>query len=273
MPAEDTVVAVVTPAHGRHDHLARQALSLSRGTRLPDVHVVVAMDDPGLAASYDDVVEVDLVEGRLPLARARNAGAERALERGATVLVFLDVDCLAGADLVAAYADAATSSPQTVWSGPVTYLPPPDVAAGGYDLDRLDDLDHPHPARPAPVPGERLVGADPDLFWSLSFAVGGQAWRELGGFHEGYVGYGAEDTDFGHLVASSGRSLGWLGSARAYHQHHPTRVPPTQHLDDILRNGRVYRDRWGMWPMRGWLAEFERLGLVRRVGEDYLRLA
>ena len=48
--------------------------------------------------------------------------------------------------------------------------------------------------------------------------------------------------------------------------------PPVEHLDDILRNGRVFRDRWGSWPMRGWLEAFERRGLVSRRGEDYVRL-
>ena len=42
-------VAVVTTAHGRHDHLRRQRLSLAAGTLVPDVHVVVAMDDPAVA--------------------------------------------------------------------------------------------------------------------------------------------------------------------------------------------------------------------------------
>ena len=65
--------------------------------------------------------------------------------------------------------------------------------------------------------------------------------------------------------------LGWLGTARAYHQHHPVEKPPVRHLEAILRNGRVFRDRWGHWPMTGWLADFERLGLVtERDGEWYL---
>ena len=42
-------VAVVTTVHGRHDHLRRQRLSLAAGTLVPDVHVVVAMDDPAVA--------------------------------------------------------------------------------------------------------------------------------------------------------------------------------------------------------------------------------
>ncbi len=36
-----------------------------------------------------------------------------------------------------------------------------------------------------------------------------------------------------------------------------------EHLDDVLRNGELFRRRWGWWPMQGWLEGFARLGLVR----------
>ena len=47
--------------------------------------------------------------------------------------------------------------------------------------------------------------------------------------------------------------------------------PPVQHLDDILRNGRRFADRWGQWPMTGWLEAFEREGAVRRDGDGWVR--
>ncbi len=43
-------VAVVTLAHGRHDHLRGLLAGLRAGTRVPDVLVVVAMDDEDIAA-------------------------------------------------------------------------------------------------------------------------------------------------------------------------------------------------------------------------------
>lgn len=259
--------AVVTIVHGRGDHLRAQHASLALGA-VPEHYVVAAMGDPAVRAwrpsgpPTPDVVEVGVRDGVLPLAAARNAAAARALARGADVLVFLDVDCLAGASMVQEYADAARDRPDVLWSGPVTYLPPP--GPGGYPLDGLDGLDAPHPSRPAPAPGERLLGGDPDLFWSLSFAIHADGWRRSGGFCEGYVGYGAEDTDFAAAATSAGVTLGWLGGARAYHQHHPTSSPPVQHLADILSNGALFRRRWGRWPMEGWLLEFERLGLAER---------
>lgn len=255
-------VAVITVAHGRHAHLMGQRATLAACTPAPDDHVVVAMDDPELVERGIATVAVEATPAGLPLAAARNRGAEVAIERGADVLVFLDVDCLASCELVEAYAQAVRREPDVVWSGPVTYLETPPAA--GYDLGSLAELDDPHPARPAPVPGEVLRHADPDLFWSLSFALSADAWQQVGGFCEEYVGYGGEDTDFARLVVKEGLEMAWLGSARAYHQWHPVASPPVEHLDDIVRNANLFSARWGETPMQGWLDEFEARGLARR---------
>ena len=267
-------IAVVTIVHGRAAHLARQREGLRRSTRVPDLHVVVAMDDPSVEVPDGlpfgtTVVGVPRGEGGLlPLALARNVGARTAIEAGATLLVFLDVDCIPAPGLVAAYATAAAdpSAEDDLLCGPVAYLPP--APEGGYDLDLLDDLAEPHPARPAPAPGEvRRDPAGHDLFWSLSFAVTPSTWRVVGGFDERYEGYGAEDTDFARRAARAGRSLAWVGSARSSHQHHPVSSPPVEHVADIVRNAGIFHDTWGQWPMRGWLDAFEERGLVGRLDD------
>ena len=131
-------VAVVTLAHGRHEHLRLQSRSLSLGTRLPDRYIVVAMDDPAVSSLFPEspvdplVVEVASDRPGLPLARARNVGVRRALDEGADVVVLLDVDCLAGPELVAGYVACVEQEPQTVWSGPTTYLPPRPQAGTTY---------------------------------------------------------------------------------------------------------------------------------------------
>jgi N-acetylglucosaminyl-diphospho-decaprenol L-rhamnosyltransferase len=271
-----TTVAVVTTAHGRHAHLEAQHESLARGSRRPDVYVVVAMDDNALRPATRwglprRVVHVAPEPLGLPLAAARNRGVAAVLEVGADVVVLLDVDCLAGPELLAAYASGTEQHPQSVWSGPVTYLPPPP--AGGYAIDRLDLVDAPHPARPDPGRSRVLEGTDPDLFWSLSFAVSRAGWAQVGGFCEDYVGYGGEDTDFGHLAVARGLQHRWHGDARAYHQWHPVSSPPVEHLDDILRNAALFHSRWGRWPMRGWLDAFETRGLAVHRGGRWVRTA
>ena len=131
--------AVVTVVHHRREHLARQRASLARSSTSPVDHVVVAMDDPELAAADGCAAALPGTPLGLPLAAARNHGAAVALARGADTLVFLDVDCLAAETLVEAYADVVRDEPATIWSGPVTYLDPPP--AEGYDLTALGDLD------------------------------------------------------------------------------------------------------------------------------------
>ncbi|MDQ1106586.1 glycosyltransferase family 2 protein [Nocardioides zeae] len=259
-----TRTAVLTVVHGRAEHLAAQERSLAAGTRAPNVRVVVALGDPALTGP--DVVHLPADPAALPLAAGRNLAARTALEAGAEVLVFLDVDCMVGAGTVAAYAAAAAEHRRTVWSGPVTYLP---AEARPYRLADLPRLDAPHAARPAPAAGEQVAEERWELFWSLSFALHREAWDASGGFDEAYAGYGAEDTDFGQRCARAGLDLRWDGSARAYHQHHPVSRPPVEHAADIVRNGRLFAERWGWWPMAGWLEEMAELGVVRRRDEGW----
>ena len=74
-------VAVVTIAHGRHEHLRGQGWGLRRQTQRPDDYVVVAMGDPDIAAVAHEqhpaalVVDLPADPRDLPLAAARNAGA------------------------------------------------------------------------------------------------------------------------------------------------------------------------------------------------------
>ncbi len=71
------------------------------------------------------------------------------------------------------------------------------------------------------------------------------------------------------VAAERGIEIAWLGAARAYHQHHAVESPPVRHLEDILRNGAIYAERWGEWPMEGWFEGFECLGLVERDGRGW----
>ena len=262
--------ALITIAQGRHDHLRRQQRMIGRSERPIDDRVVVAIEDPALGAVVAhhpvDGVDSAVVElagdtTGLPLAAARNAGAAAALQRGAELLIFLDVDCLPDPALVGSYTQAArqTEIADTLLCGPVAYLPPPPPS--GYDVRRLRDHP-PHRARPAPDAGRWQIGGDPRLFWSLSFAVTARTWEQIGGFDEDYLGYGAEDTDFAFTARKTGVGLTWVGGALAFHQWHPTTTPPTHHLDDILRNGSLFARRWGRWPMEGWLSDFAAQGLI-----------
>ncbi|MDQ1035636.1 hypothetical protein QFZ75_002052 [Streptomyces sp. V3I8] len=260
--------AVVTPVAGRHRHLVLQQEGLAAGTCVPEQYVVVAMGDTELGAVLAGrdpaatVVDCPVRDGRLPLARARNLGAAHALERGAELLVFLDVDCVPGERLLERYARVARDPAhhRSLLCGTVAHLPPPGPA--GYRLADLPALAEPHPARPVPAPHETLDAADHTLFWSLSFALTADTWHAVGGFCEEYEGYGGEDTDYGQRARAAGVRLTWVGGAPAFHQYHPVTSPPVGHLDDILRNAGIFHRRWGWWPMTGWLDAFAERGLA-----------
>lgn len=260
-------VCIVTVAHGRHTHLGNQ-LRLLALSDPASTHVVVAIDDDFIENVVEghrgprtvDVVSIDSHVDGLPLAKARNIGVRHALAGGADVVVLLDVDCVLATGTLDRYVAAAASSPDALLCGPVTYLPEgsrvPDQPA------LLEGFRSPHVARPDPERGQIWKGGNHDLFWSLSAALTPSTWVRIGGFCEDYVGYGGEDTDFSWMARSRGIDLAWVGGADAYHQHHPISAPPVEHLDAIVRNAHLFHQRWGQWPMRGWLQAFNERGLV-----------
>ncbi|WP_067499074.1 glycosyltransferase family 2 protein [Actinoplanes sp. TFC3] len=254
------MTAVITLCSAaRLDHVRRQQRLLAA----QPVHRVLVWLDPEPPPPVAEFAGAELVHvppgpAGLRLAAGRNHGAAAA---DADLLIFLDADCLPGPDLLDRYGCAARAHPDGVLCGPVTYLPegvlPEDAAS-------LPSLTSPHAARRAPPAGSTVVAGPDDyrLFWSLSFAVTAATWDTLGGFFEGYEGYGGEDTDLAWTARTAGIPLVWVGGAHAYHQYHPTLSPPWQHLDDILRNGRLFASRWGFWPMQGWLDAFAAAGAI-----------
>ena len=265
-------IAVVTVVAGRHEHLRAQVRGLRGNSVERFDHIVVAMGDNVIAdvlartGATATCVEIP-ADGALPLARARNVGASAAIDRGAELLVFLDVDCIPGPGMLERYRWAATApgNERALLCGPVTYLKERDIGTEG---PALTPLTAPHPARPNPPDGTVEHGDNFDLFWSLSFAVATTTWIELGGFCEDYTGYGGEDTDFAATAEASGMGLRWVGGAHAYHQWHPVSDPPVEHLDDIVANARTFFGRWGRWPMIGWLDAFAARGLVEFDGNE-----
>lgn len=258
---EEARLTVATIVSGRTAHLERLAEGVGRSEARPLELVVVGIgEDPSPLEADGVEVRWARVERRpdgLPLAAARNLALREA--RGELVLL-LDVDCIPSRELCGAVRQALART-DVLAMAPVGYLPDGVARAPGWTEAELWQAATFHPGRgPAPA---ALEPVEHRLLWSLALAgrrdtMGGR----IGGFDEDYVGYGAEDTDFGFRARRAGVPLTWLGPHRAYHQHHSSSSPPTNHLDAIIRNARLFRSKWGVWPMEGWLRAFRERGLV-----------
>jgi hypothetical protein len=295
-------VGVATIQRGRHRHLERQVAGGAAQTRPPDDDGVLSMDPPprhgdgtadpavlgagGLGregdgpgaalrpasapgggaappparASGPRVLAHPVPDGApIPLAAARNLAI--AALGDVDVAILLDTDCIPGPDLVARYADAAARRTGLL-AGPVGHLPA-GRPAGTALLAADREAAVVRGSRPVPADDELLGEPRHELFWSLSFAVSPATHELIGGFDEGYVGYGGEDTDYALRAREADVGLTWVGGAWAYHQDHPVSNPPREHLRDIVRNARRFHAHWGRWPMEGWLGAFADEGLVR----------
>lgn len=252
-------VSVLTIVRNRSGHLAQLVEGLRRSDRQPDELIVVDMSDEPVAVGPTCFpAHIERFEtGGLPLAAARNRAASLAKH---DMLVFLDVDCIPLRNCVGLLAETLTKQDGLLCAD-VRYLGPDD-ARGSWDEAQLLEHGRAHPVRTFPAQGVREE-PNAGLFWSLAFALRRSTFAALGGFDEGFAGYGAEDTDFGFRAVAAGLKLLFVGQAIACHQYHDSYEPPVQHVADIVRNARVFRARWNRWPMEGWLADFERLGLVR----------
>lgn len=249
---------VITLVHGRERQLDNVIRGLEQGTEVPAAFWVVFMNQPARSLHsarfpIHCLVVDDGVPG-LPLAKARNAVRRCVGEQW----VFLDVDCIPGERLLADYAAALQGVPGALHLGEVRYLPS-SAQMDDWTQATLarDGVAHPLSCYRG-APGSVLPH---HLFWSLNFACTREVFERIGGFDEGYLGYGGEDTDFAFSAREQGVELR-TASALAFHQYHPTWRPPLNHFAAIVANAERFHQRWQHWPMEGWLGEFAERGLV-----------
>lgn len=250
-------ISVLTLVRGRPAHLANLIVGLNRQTRPPDELVIAYMQDAptsGVPEAAFPIRNVIVPGEPMPLAAARNRAADTAC---GDELIFIDVDCVPAPGLVARYGETSGG----VRLGEVLYLPQGAIGAA-LDFDRLDQIGRRHPAKPALADDEIRPTPDHGELWGLSFAISAADWSKAGGMDERYVGYGGEETDFAARLEAAGVAMGWVGGARAYHQHHAVHIPPYQHFDDIVRNATLFRATWGRWCMDYWLGQFAERGLI-----------
>jgi GT2 family glycosyltransferase len=253
-----TPLSVLTLVKDREPHLIQLIEGLKRSAVAPAELIVVDMSSTPVAqpeAPFPVYVH-RLQTGTLALAAARNLAARHATSAH---LLFLDVDCIPMAQCLGRMG-AVLDEDDALLCADIRYLGPDD-ARSTWNEEVLLATGRPHPVRSFPATGTRRE-TNPGLFWSLAFAIRRSRFEELGGFDEAFVGYGAEDTDFGFRAERAQTPLIFVGGAIACHQYHDSYDPPVQHLDDIVRNATIFKARWGWWPMQGWLDAFVAMGLV-----------
>lgn len=202
------------------------------------------------------VCEVDAPDERIPYSAARNTGAAAAT---GDHLAFCDADTIASPTFAGSI-DAALAELDALCTGEVRYLPPGDTDASDFSTLLARSRTHPHRE---PVPDDGVVLSDRhELVWGLCMAMRHSTFERVGGFDEGYGGYAGEDTDLGRALAEAGIPVGLVANAVVLHQHHDSYDPPVQQLRATVANAQRYRDKWGAWPMGGWLTGFAELGLV-----------
>lgn len=254
-------ISALTIVKNRSGHLAQLIEGLRRSAFRPCELIVVDMgsDRPVIAAEAPfDIRIVRCETDGLPLASARNAAARAA---SGEHFLFLDVDCIPMRDLVGEV-DRWLTRQDALICAEIFYLGPSD-ARGAWTEDMLISAGTRHPVRTFPVEGI-CEETDAGLFWSLAFGVRRNSFFKLGCFDETFAGYGAEDTDFGFRARAEGLPMMFMGGPGAFHQHHDVFDPPLQHFEDIIRNARIFHDRWSIWPMEGWLDAFAHMGLIDR---------
>lgn len=252
-------VSVVTLAGGRPDHLRNLVTGLTRQTQLPVELIVAVMQDSAydLPAAPFPIRQMMIAGGDLPLAAARNAAAGAAT---GDALVFLDMDCIPTPTLVADYA-RRLGELDGLLMGEVMYLPG-GATDGDWQSAAFEAIAVRHSDRRGPPADGIELCNDYRCFWSLNFAMRRATFLAVGGFHEGYRGYGGEDTDFGKVLDTAGVPIAWIRGGLAHHQYHPHHMPPVHHIDSVVRNAELFEARWGYRTMGHWLYAFRLMGLV-----------
>nr|WP_205316121.1 glycosyltransferase [Novosphingobium sp. P6W] len=258
-------MSVLTIVKDRPGHLEQLLEGLRRSDVMPSEFIAVDMgsDPPVRLGDVPFPARVVRLDGDgLPLAAARNLAARSATGE---LLLFLDVDCIPMRGLIGAMVKVLEAHAALICAQ-VRYLGPDDARGSWQEADLLGRSAG-HPVRRFPASGIRRV-EEAGLFWSLTFGILRESFLDLGGFDEGFTGYGAEDTDFGFRAREAQLPLLFMGGPGAFHQHHDTFDPPLQHFADILRNAARFRSKWGIWPMEGWLTAFRKAGLIRLTDEQ-----
>ena len=235
-------ISVIIPTYNARDILARTLEAVLAQDFPADRYEVIVLDDGSADGSEDLVRRLEspvrlTYQWRANLGRgaARNAGARLARS---PVLLFLDADVRPSAGLLAAHARHHLGHRWTGVQGRTLQDPESLTSTFMRASNLLPDFTI-----------RRRVALSPLHVITRNFSVTAEAFWEVGGFDEAFVGYGWEDIELALRLQQAGVGLQYEPEALGYHHH-------VQRLEDLLPKlrqageGAVYfwqkhgRSRW-----------------------------
>lgn len=280
------IVGIVIPTYNRLPNLRLALEVLSRQT-MQDFYVVVA--DSGSTDGTRDAVEQLAHEPQwreklrwvgcgkhegYRVARTKNIGVAN-LPDECSLLVSMDSDVLLESTALEIYATIHTRHPEALIVGGLDWLPPLSHAEIRTVIERhgLEGLRQRVPTTPPQRVEGTTVGPDGRPFsldtdavrpfrvkWALINNVGIplQIFHALGGFDEGMVGYGFDDSELGMRAVKQNIPCLLLKQLWGVHIWHPKPAPPDRllesqrNLDYVLRKHGPIEDLeddidWSYW--------------------------
>lgn len=213
-------LSAIIPAHNGGQVLRRAVEALQAQDAAPERYEVVVVDDGSTDGSTDSLEAVArpaslrvLRQPKRGRAAARNRGAAEARGRA---LLFLDADIWAAPGLISAHLAHHDGGGVVGVQGRSVQHPDTLTTVFMRATHLLPDLTR-----------RRREGLSPFHVVTRNFSVTASAFRDAGGFDEGFVGYGWEDIELGLRLQRQGVRLRYEDAALAYHVH-------IQGLHDLL---------------------------------------
>ncbi|MDR7485160.1 MAG: glycosyltransferase [Armatimonadota bacterium] len=242
-------VSVIIPTHNGGWVLQRALEALGAQDAPPERYEVIVVDDGSTDGSVEEIERHPsrvsfrvLRQAHRGRAAARNLGAQAARGR---VLLFLDADIWATPGLVSAHLAHHEGRR--------------NIGVQGRWKDHPDSLTTMFMRARNIIPDatiRRRVGLSPYHVVTRNFSVDADAFRRVGGFDEGFRGYGWEDIELAFRMVADGVTLRYEPTALGYHYHVQTLAEAREKLRQA-GEGAVY---FWMKHHRDW-----RLGLFLEI--------